>query len=68
MIYNNINEVEEVIYEAIERRHQSFYPCLICSIYAIGQMPLKIDLVSRQGEIVNQVFAISHIMLLQLSL
>lgn len=29
---------------------------LSCSIHAIGQMPLKIDLVSAEGEIVNQVY------------
>ena len=34
----------------------AFEPYLICSTHAIGQMPLKIDLVSPQGKIVNQVF------------
>jgi len=42
-----LNRVEAVV--------RTFDPCLSCSTHASGQMPLKLTLVSAEGEIVDQV-------------
>jgi NAD-reducing hydrogenase large subunit len=42
-----LNRVEAVI--------RTFDPCLSCSTHAMGQMPLSIELMNVDGEIVNQV-------------
>ena len=54
--YIHGSEIPEEMLNRVEAAIRAFDPCLSCSIHAIGQMPLKIDLVSPQGEIVNQVF------------
>lgn len=41
-----LNRVEAVV--------RTFDPCLSCSTHAAGQMPLKLELVSAQGEIVDR--------------
>jgi NAD-reducing hydrogenase large subunit len=42
-----LNRVEAVI--------RAYDPCLSCSTHAAGQMPLKIELINRDGEVVDQV-------------
>lgn len=42
-----LNRVEAVI--------RAFDPCLSCSTHAIGQMPLQVQLVARDGEVVDEV-------------
>jgi NAD-reducing hydrogenase large subunit len=42
-----LNRVEAVI--------RCYDPCLSCSTHAMGQMPLQIELISRDGEIVDKV-------------
>jgi NAD-reducing hydrogenase large subunit len=49
-------EIPEEMLNRVEAGIRAFDPCLSCSTHAIGQMPLKIELVSAQGEIINQVF------------
>ena len=42
-----LNRVEAVI--------RCYDPCLSCSTHAMGQMPLRIDLVSPEGEVLDTV-------------
>jgi len=42
-----LNRVEAVI--------RTFDPCLSCSTHAAGQMPLKLDLIARNGELLDSV-------------
>jgi NAD-reducing hydrogenase large subunit len=42
-----LNRVEAVV--------RTFDPCLSCSTHAFGQMPLKMELVSNDGEVVDRV-------------
>jgi len=42
-----LNRVEAVI--------RTFDPCLSCSTHAFGQMPLVLSLLSRDGNIVDQI-------------
>jgi NAD-reducing hydrogenase large subunit len=41
-----LNRVEAVI--------RAFDPCLSCSTHAVGQMPLRIQLVNRRGEVIDE--------------
>jgi NAD-reducing hydrogenase large subunit len=42
-----LNRVEAVI--------RCYDPCLSCSTHAMGQMPLRIQLISAEGEVVDEV-------------
>ncbi len=53
--YIHGSEIPEEMLNRVEAGIRAFDPCLSCSTHAIGQMPLKIELVSAQGEIINQV-------------
>ena len=43
---NTLNRIEAVI--------RTFDPCLSCSTHAFGKMPLQIQLINSQGEIINE--------------
>jgi NAD-reducing hydrogenase large subunit len=41
-----LNRVEAVV--------RTFDPCLSCSTHAVGQMPLEIQLIAADGEVLDQ--------------
>ncbi len=53
--YIHGDNIPEEMLNRVEAGIRAFDPCLSCSTHAIGQMPLKIDLVSATGEIIDQV-------------
>jgi len=49
-------EILEGMLNRVEAGIRAFDPCLSCSTHAAGQMPLHIQLVAADGNIVNQVW------------
>jgi NAD-reducing hydrogenase large subunit len=49
-------EIPEEMLNRVEAGIRAFDPCLSCSTHAIGQMPLHIQLMNAQGEVVNQTY------------
>jgi len=49
------SQVQEGMLNRVEAGIRAFDPCLSCSTHAFGKMPLVIDLVDRNGNVVNQV-------------
>jgi NAD-reducing hydrogenase large subunit len=52
--YVNGGGLSEGILNRIEHGVRAFDPCLSCSTHAIGQMPLHVQLVGANGEIVDE--------------
>jgi NAD-reducing hydrogenase large subunit len=48
-------KIKEGMLNRVEAVIRTFDPCLSCSTHAYGQMPLRIELVSCEGEIVDEV-------------
>jgi NAD-reducing hydrogenase large subunit len=48
-------KIAEGMLNRVEALIRAFDPCLSCSTHAIGQMPLKIDLVDRSGRVLDTV-------------
>lgn len=53
--YIHGNDIPEAMLNRVEAGIRAYDPCLSCSTHAMGKMPLQIELVSPQGEIINQV-------------
>ncbi len=51
--YIDGNNVEEGALNKIEMAIRCYDPCLSCSTHALGKMPLAVDLVSKDGHIIN---------------
>jgi NAD-reducing hydrogenase large subunit len=49
------NDIKEGILNRVEAGIRAFDPCLSCSTHAMGQMPLLIELVNKNGIIINQI-------------
>jgi NAD-reducing hydrogenase large subunit len=49
------HHLSEGILNRIEHGIRAFDPCLSCSTHAIGQMPLHVQLVAADGEVVDEV-------------
>ncbi len=49
-------EIPEGMLNRVEAGIRAFDPCLSCSTHAAGQMPLHIQLLNADGNIVNEVF------------
>jgi len=49
------NTLNEGILNRIEHGIRTFDPCLSCSTHAIGQMPLDVQLLNAQGEVVDAI-------------
>ena len=49
------NDIPEAMLNRVEHGIRCYDPCLSCSTHAIGQMPLRIELVGPHGEILNEV-------------
>ncbi len=49
------DKIEEGALNRVEAVIRAFDPCLSCSTHALGQMPLAVDLVAPDGEVVDRV-------------
>jgi len=54
--YIHGNEIPEGMLNRVEAGIRCFDPCLSCSTHAIGQMPLHVQLLKRDGTIVDEVY------------
>jgi len=54
--YIHGNEIPEGMLNRVEAGIRAFDPCLSCSTHAIGQMPLHIQLVGKDGTVLNEVY------------
>jgi NAD-reducing hydrogenase large subunit len=52
--YVNGSELREGILNRIEHGIRAYDPCLSCSTHAIGQMPLHIQLIDADGEVMDE--------------
>ncbi len=52
--YINGNKLSEGILNRVEAAVRCYDPCLSCSAHALGKMPLVIDLVSPEGEVIDR--------------
>jgi NAD-reducing hydrogenase large subunit len=50
------SEIPEGMLNRVEAGIRAFDPCLSCSTHAAGKMPLHIQLVSKDGSVVNEVW------------
>ena len=48
-------EIPEPMLNRVEAGIRCYDPCLSCSTHALGQMPLRIQLISATGEVLNEV-------------
>jgi NAD-reducing hydrogenase large subunit len=49
-------EITEPLLNHLEVAIRAYDPCLSCATHALGKMPLEVELVNAQGQIVNQAF------------
>ncbi|NOQ36229.1 MAG: Ni/Fe hydrogenase subunit alpha [Methylococcaceae bacterium] len=49
-------EITEPLLNHLEVAIRAYDPCLSCATHALGKMPMQVELVNAQGEIINQVF------------
>jgi NAD-reducing hydrogenase large subunit len=51
--YVNGPEVQEGMLNRVEAAIRAYDPCLSCSTHAIGQMPIKLDVINSSGEVIK---------------
>ncbi len=49
------SEIPEGMLNRVEAGIRAFDPCLSCSTHAFGEMPLSVELVDAQGQVINKV-------------
>jgi NAD-reducing hydrogenase large subunit len=49
-------EITEPLLNNLEVAIRAYDPCLSCATHALGKMPLEVELVNADGQVVNQVF------------
>lgn len=49
------NDIPEPMLNRVEAGIRCYDPCLSCSTHAVGQMPLQIRLVARDGTVLNEI-------------
>ena len=49
------NEIPEPILNRIEHGIRCYDPCLSCSTHAVGQMPLRVQLIAPGGKVVDEI-------------
>jgi NAD-reducing hydrogenase large subunit len=54
---NSGHEIPEGLLNRVEAGIRCFDPCLSCSTHAVGQMPLHVQLVNIDGDVVSERFA-----------
>ena len=47
------NKIQEGMLNRVEAVIRAYDPCLSCSTHALGQMPLRVELVAPTGEVVD---------------
>jgi NAD-reducing hydrogenase large subunit len=47
--------IKEGMLNRVEAGIRAFDPCLSCSTHAMGQMPLLIEVVNKNGTVINQI-------------
>ena len=52
--YLNGSKLDEGLLNRIEHGIRVFDPCLSCSTHALGQMPLHVQLIAPDGELVDE--------------
>lgn len=53
--YINGNQVREGLLNRVEAAIRAHDPCLSCSTHAVGQMPISIDIVDPQGDLIRNI-------------
>jgi NAD-reducing hydrogenase large subunit len=53
-------EITEPLLNHLEVAIRAYDPCLSCATHALGKMPMEVELVNAQGQIINQVFKSSQ--------
>jgi NAD-reducing hydrogenase large subunit len=48
-------DVEEGMLNRLEAVIRAFDPCLSCSTHAVGQMPLQVEIVSTEGQVLRRI-------------
>jgi NAD-reducing hydrogenase large subunit len=54
-VKGGVTEIPEPLLNRIEHGIRCYDPCLSCSTHAVGQMPLRIQLVARDGLVLSEV-------------
>ncbi|MDB9312161.1 Ni/Fe hydrogenase subunit alpha [Spirulina sp. CS-785/01] len=54
--YIHGNEIPEGMLNRVEAGIRCFDPCLSCSTHAAGQMPLQVQLIGADGQVLNEVY------------
>ena len=54
VIPHRTNDIEEGALNKIEMAIRCYDPCLSCSTHALGKMPLALELISNNGQIINR--------------
>jgi NAD-reducing hydrogenase large subunit len=49
------NEIPEAMLNRVEHGIRCYDPCLSCSTHAVGQMPLRVQLIAPDGSVLNEV-------------
>jgi NAD-reducing hydrogenase large subunit len=53
-------EITEPLLNHLEVAIRAYDPCLSCATHALGKMPMEVELVNAQGQVINQVFKSSN--------
>lgn len=53
-------EITEPLLNHLEVAIRAYDPCLSCATHALGKMPMEVELVNAQGQVINQVFKSSQ--------
>jgi NAD-reducing hydrogenase large subunit len=48
-------DIKEGMLNRIEHGIRCYDPCLSCSTHAIGQMPMKIEIIDKEGNIIKTI-------------
>jgi len=53
--YINGQEIREGLLNRVEAAIRAYDPCLSCSTHAVGQMPILVDIVDPQGNLMRTI-------------
>jgi NAD-reducing hydrogenase large subunit len=53
-------EITEPLLNHLEVAIRAYDPCLSCATHALGKMPLEVELVNTEGQVIHQVFKSSN--------
>ena len=58
--YLDGQEITEPLLNHLEVAIRAYDPCLSCATHALGKMPMEVELVNAEGQVINQVFKSSQ--------